>query len=98
LDLAYAYHTRYRPAGDPLEKIGTGVALGGVGLVLAAYGYDGSALAQTVEAAQAVRLLMGPMPAVLLLLSVAVAWLYPLSRRRHEVVRAALLRRFAQTH
>ena len=35
----------------------------------------------------------GPMGALLLLISIGVAWFYPLTRERHARIRAALARR-----
>jgi len=41
----------------------------------------------------AIRIMTGPMGALLLLISIGVAWFYPLTRERHARIRAALARR-----
>ncbi len=76
-----------------LEKLGTGLALGGVGLVLQLYGYEGGVPQQSEAAAFAMRLLMGPVPALLLVLSLVAVCFYPLSRAKHASIRAAMARR-----
>lgn len=72
------------------EKIGTGLALGGVGLVLQVFGYEGGAPSQSESATLALKLLMGPLPAALLVGSVVVALFFPLSKARHAAVCAEL--------
>lgn len=76
-----------------LEKVGTALALGGIGLVLHVCGYEGRDLVKSETAIFAMRLLMGPGPAVLLLLSMGVAYFYPLSRERHAEVRRQITAR-----
>lgn len=80
-----------------LEKVGTALALGGVGLVLHVCGYEGGAAEKSEQAISAMRLLMGPGPAVLLLLSMLVAYFYPLSRERHAQVQREIARRQVHT-
>ena len=48
---------------------------------------------QTPRALSAIRFLIGPVGALLLLASVVSAWFYPLSRERHARVRRLLARR-----
>ncbi len=52
--------------------------------------------AQPPSAVAAIRILMGPVGAGLLLSAVAVAWLYPLTRERHARIRRLLARRRAR--
>lgn len=46
---------------------------------------------------QAIRILTGPVGAVLLLSAIAMAWFYPLTRERHDRIRALLERRRQRT-
>lgn len=79
-----------------VEKIGSGLALGGVGLVLQLYGYQGGGAVQGAAAQGALRLLMGPLPALLLTLSLVAAWFFPLTKARYaEVCRQLAARRSA---
>ncbi len=88
-----AYETNERREGayfgvmSFLEKVGTAFALSGVGLVLHLFGYQGDVGEKSESAICAMRWLMGPGPAVILLLSMVVAWFYPLSRARHAQLR-----------
>ena len=73
------------------QKLGTGAALWAMGQALASAGYitPTSAIplpAQPIEAVQALRLFVGPVPAVLLLLSILVAWFYPITRQVHHAL------------
>lgn len=72
------------------EKLGSSLALGGVGLVLSFYGYDGASPVQSAEATFALRLLMGPLPTVLLVGSIIAAVFYPVSKVRYAAVCEAL--------
>jgi glycoside/pentoside/hexuronide:cation symporter, GPH family len=73
-----------------LRKLGgaTGVAL--AGFALEAAGFERGGGPQSDSAIVAIRLLTTAVPAVFLLVSVAVAWGYPLGRRRHRDILAAL--------
>lgn len=73
-----------------VEKVGTGLALGGVGLVLELAGYQSGGAVQPESALWAVRLLMGPVPAVLLLGSMVAAYFFPISKARYAEVCLAL--------
>jgi GPH family glycoside/pentoside/hexuronide:cation symporter len=71
------------------QKLGTGVALWAMGQALALTGYitptAGDPLPlQPDSAIQAIRIFVGPVPAVLLLLSILFAWRYPISREAHR--------------
>jgi GPH family glycoside/pentoside/hexuronide:cation symporter len=52
-------------------------------------------VAQSKETLTAMRLLMGPFPAVLLILSMILAWKYPLTKKRHLEVREELAKKRA---
>lgn len=73
-----------------MEKVGSAIALGGVGLVLGLFGYQGGAAHQTESSIWAIRALMSIGPAVFLLLSILVAFYYPLSKARHDEIRKML--------
>lgn len=85
-----------------LRKLGTGVLIFGVGQLLSATGYvsatTGSAfIEQPASALNAMRLLVTALPALALLLSLILAWRFPIDRESHEAVRRALDARRAQT-
>ena len=61
-----------------------------MGQILALTGYLTPSAAdpvplQPLQAVQAIRVFMGPVPAVLIVLAVLCAWRYPISRSRHAV-------------
>ena len=73
------------------QKLATGGALWAMGLALAATGYvtpatSGDVPVQPPAAVEAIRIFMGPVPLVLLLLAMAFAWRYPISRERHRAL------------
>jgi GPH family glycoside/pentoside/hexuronide:cation symporter len=77
------------------QKLATGAAIWAMGQALALTRYvtpaSGAPLPQQPpEAVQAIRLFMGPVPAVLLLLAIACAWRYPITRERHRATREHL--------
>lgn len=66
--------------------------------VLGWFGYQAppagvTSFTQSPVTLQAIRWLMGPVGAILLFSSIAVAWFYPLTRERHARIRRLLLRR-----
>jgi GPH family glycoside/pentoside/hexuronide:cation symporter len=74
-----------------LNKVAISVAVPWVALVLAATGFDEArGVDQPAGTLLALRLLVGLAPAVLLVLGVAAAAAYPLSRDRHERIRRLL--------
>jgi GPH family glycoside/pentoside/hexuronide:cation symporter len=82
------------------QKLATGIAIWGLGQVLAATGYitpvQGQPLpVQPPETVHAIRLSMGLVPAVFLLLAILSAWKYPISRERHRALRDELAGRLA---
>jgi len=72
-----------------LMKTGTALALALVQWVLHLTGYQAGA-AQPEAALTAIRVLIGPLPAVLLLISIFLAWRYPINRARHAALLALL--------
>jgi GPH family glycoside/pentoside/hexuronide:cation symporter len=73
------------------QKLGTGAAIWAMGQVLALTGYitpdlGASLPTQPVQAVQAIRIFMGPVPTVLLILAIIFAWQYPISRERHQAL------------
>ncbi|MHB0856352.1 MAG: MFS transporter [Anaerolineae bacterium] len=79
------------------QKAATGVALFAVGLALEWAGYVANADMQTPRALSTIRLLTGPVPALLLCGGIAFAALYPIGRQGHQQIREALDQRRA-TH
>ncbi len=84
------------------QKLGTGVAIWGMGQVLSATGYvnpvEGAALpVQPAAAVAAIRLFVGPVPIVLLALSLVVCLRYPITREVHATMRERLAAREGTT-
>jgi GPH family glycoside/pentoside/hexuronide:cation symporter len=82
------------------QKLATGVALWAMGQALAYSGYITPTLdvllpVQPVEAVDAIRFFIGPVPAILLLLALPFAWFYPISREKHQALRDQLAGREA---
>jgi glycoside/pentoside/hexuronide:cation symporter, GPH family len=72
-----------------LQKTGVAFTLAFMQWILHITGYQ-PGIAQSSGTLLAMRALMGPFPAILLILSMILAWKYPLSRNRHQEVRAKL--------
>ena len=71
------------------QKLGTGAAIWAMGQALAWTGYitpppGGPLPVQPAEAVTALRVFVGPVPAVLLLLAILFAWRYPITREQHR--------------
>jgi GPH family glycoside/pentoside/hexuronide:cation symporter len=64
-------------------------------LVLGWTGYAANSAQQPQAAITGIRVMMGPVPAALLLIGVVFAWFYPLNRKRFEAVRAELAQKRA---
>jgi glycoside/pentoside/hexuronide:cation symporter, GPH family len=72
-----------------LQKSGSAFALALVQWILALTGYHAGGT-QPPSALLAIRMLIGPLPAVLLLISILLAWRFPINRARHAELRAEL--------
>ena len=71
------------------QKLATGAAIWALGMALAWANYvtpvAGDALpVQTPEAVGAIRIFMGPVPAVLILLAIVFAWKFNITRESHQ--------------
>jgi GPH family glycoside/pentoside/hexuronide:cation symporter len=80
------------------QKLATGAAIWAMGQALALTGYitpvPGAPLPQQPpETVQTIRTFMGPVPAILLALSIIFAWFYPITRERHKALRDELAAR-----
>ncbi len=65
------------------QKVASSVAIPLTLLLLGAFGYQSTSAAQPDSALLAIRLITGPIPAVLLCLGILCAMLYPLDRQTH---------------
>ncbi len=77
------------------QKLAAGIAIWAMGQALAFANYINPTAAdplpiQPPEAVGAIRLFMGPVPALLLVGAVLFAWRYPLTRERHERICAEI--------
>ena len=80
------------------QKIATGAALSMMGLALAMTGYitptsSNPLPVQPPEAVNAIRIFMGPVPAVLLFVAVLFAWQYSITREDHQATLQLLAER-----
>lgn len=71
------------------QKLAAGVAIWAMGQALAFTNYINPTAAdplpvQPAEVVQAIRLFMGPIPAVLLIIAIIFAWRYPITREKHQ--------------
>lgn len=76
-----------------LQKLGLAISLYLSGQILQWTGFTASAAAQSASALWAIRLLLGPVPALMILVSTLFAVGYPLTRERHQKVLASLHKR-----
>jgi GPH family glycoside/pentoside/hexuronide:cation symporter len=76
-----------------LQKLGLAVALFVSGQLLSWTGFDPGAATQPATTLWAIRLLIGPLPALLLLTSLWFAARYPITRERHQQILVALQNR-----
>ncbi len=77
------------------QKLATGFAIWAMGLALAFTRYVTPTPReplpqQPAEVVTAIRLFMGPVPAVLLVLAIFCAWRYPITREQHQALREEL--------
>lgn len=75
-----------------LRKLSTSVALFFIGLALDLSGYVPQGL-QPESALTTIRVIMGPVPTLLLIAAIITAYFYPLTRERHRAIREELKRR-----
>ena len=80
------------------QKLATAAALWGMGQALAFTGYitpplSGPLPIQPQEAINAIRIFIGPIPAILLFLAVLFAWKYPITRESHQATLQELAER-----
>jgi len=68
------------------QKIASSIAIPLTLLVLEATGYQANAAVQPESALLGIRLVIGPIPAVLLIVGILFAWLYPLNREQHSAM------------
>lgn len=71
------------------QKLATGVALWGMGTALALTGYITPTASsplpdKPLAAINAMRIFIGPIPAILLFLAILFAWKYPITRESHQ--------------
>jgi GPH family glycoside/pentoside/hexuronide:cation symporter len=77
-----------------LQKVGLGLGLFLVSLALQFSGFVSGAMEQPASALLAIRIFIGPVPMVLLILSMVLARFYPINRQAH----AAMLLQLAERH
>ncbi len=70
-------------------KISEALAIAGVGWVLTGFGYQPN-VAQTVQSLFGIRLFFGPIPAVVILITLPLLIWYPITRQKHAAVRQQL--------
>jgi GPH family glycoside/pentoside/hexuronide:cation symporter len=76
-----------------LQKIGLAGGLFLVGLALEQSGFVSGAAQQPAPALLAIRILIGPVPMVLLLLAIVLAYFYPINRQMHTEILLRLAER-----
>ena len=70
-------------------KISEAFAIAGVGWVLSGFGYKAN-VAQTATSLLGIRLFFGPIPAIVILISLPLLIWYPLNRKKHAEIQAKL--------
>jgi GPH family glycoside/pentoside/hexuronide:cation symporter len=80
-----------------LQKSGSAFMLALVQWILHISGYVPNG-EQPASVLLALRLMIGPLPAVLLMISMFLAWRYPINRARHSAIRAELAARKTASH
>jgi len=79
-----------------LNKVGSSIAVPAASLLLGWSGYVPNQ-PQSIRTLWAIRSLVGPIPAMLLMAGILLAAFYPLTRERHAYLREELARRRAMT-
>lgn len=70
-------------------KISEAFALAGVGWVLTGFGYQPN-VAQTIRSLLGIRLFFGPIPAIVILITLPLLFLYPITRKKHAEIQHKL--------
>ena len=70
-------------------KISEALAIAGVGWVLTGFGYEAN-MAQTARSLLGIRLFFGPIPAIAILITLPLLFLYPLTRKKHTEIQREL--------
>ena len=78
-----------------IRKLSTKIVLAGLGPVLAWTGYVENAPQQATATLTAIRVMIAIVPAFILAGAIVIAWVYPLTRTRHQEIQAQLARRRA---
>jgi GPH family glycoside/pentoside/hexuronide:cation symporter len=76
-----------------LQKIGLALGLFTVGQILQFTGYNSALTEQPASALLAIRLMIGPIPALVLIAGVALVYRFPITKAQHERTLAELARR-----
>ncbi len=76
-----------------MQKVASSLAVPGILLLLEFTGYVPNAAQQPTSALWGIRIVIGPVPALLLSGGIVLSLLYPLSRERHAEIRAQLVAR-----
>ena len=78
-------------------KISEALAIAGVGWVLTGFGYEANA-AQTSQSLFGIRLFFGPIPGLVILVTLPLLIWYPITREKHARIRKQLESREQSTH
>lgn len=70
-------------------KISEALAIAGVGWVLTGFGYQAN-IAQTAHSLFGIRLFFGPIPGIVILVTLPLLFLYPINRNKHAEIRRKL--------
>jgi GPH family glycoside/pentoside/hexuronide:cation symporter len=79
------------------QKVASSIAIPLALLLLGIFGYSGGLATQPRSAIFAIRLITGPIPAVLLCVGILCAILYPLNREMHAKILSELAERRRST-
>jgi GPH family glycoside/pentoside/hexuronide:cation symporter len=70
-------------------KISEAVAIAGVGWILTGFGYKAN-VAQSTQSLLGIRLFFGPIPGIIILLTLPLLIWYPITRKKHAEIQAQL--------
>ncbi len=80
------------------QKIASGIAIPGAGLVMEATGFISNSAQQPASAIQGIRLLTGPIPGVMMFIGIVFAFVYPIGREGYTKIAQELEERRAATY